>query len=527
MHKLDHKIKNIPHSPGCYIYKNKTGKIIYVGKAKDLKKRVSSYFQKKDNDVKTNSLVKEIFDIEYFATDNEIEALLLEARLIRDNKPKYNIDLKDSIRYAYLKITDEKFPRLISTRRVDGKGKFFGPYADGSARARIALMAIKMFKIRTCKKMPKQACLQYHIGNCLAPCAGLISREDYLKNIKDAELFLKGDVKKLAQNLKSQMKSASDKENYERAKIFHEQIKSLEILEEKQKVDLLKKVNQDVINFIIHKNRFFLQIFHIKRGTILNKEKFEFKNEGEEEKILTAFVKQYYATKDIPHEIILSAKLHQQNLIKKYLEKLGSRKVEILIPQKGVKKELLEMVKNNLILSLKPENQPLFDLENKLNLKSFPQTIECFDISNIGSTNIVGSMVCFKDGKPSKDNYRKFKIKYQKGQNDFAAMAEIVFRRYSHLKEKKLDLPDLIIVDGGLGQLHAAQNELDKLNLKIPIIGLAKKEENVYTLKNSLPIKLDKKSESLKLLQRIRDEAHRFAIIFHRKKRRKSEYNKV
>ncbi|MFH1565455.1 MAG: UvrB/UvrC motif-containing protein [bacterium] len=341
----------------------------------------------------------------------------------------------------------------------------------------------------------------------------------YIYKNKDAELFLKGDIEKLIQNLKQQIKSASDSQNYERAKIFHEQLKSLKILEERQKVDLLKKVNQDVINFIIYKNSFFLQIFHIKKGTILNKEKFEFT--GEEEKILTAFVKQYYATKDIPHEIILPARLQQQNLIKKYLEKLGSRKVELLIPQKGIKKELLEMVKNNLILSLKPENQPLFDIENKLNLKSFPRTIECFDISNIGSTNIVGSMVCFKDGKPSKDDYRKFKIKYQKGQNDFAAMAEIVFRRYKNLKDKKLNLPDLIIVDGGLGQLHAAQNELKKLGLKISIIGLAKREENVYTLNNSLPIKLDRKSESLKLLQKIRDEAHRFAIKFHRSKREK------
>lgn len=302
-------------------------------------------------------------------------------------------------------------------------------------------------------------------------------------------------------------------------KIIYDQLKSLEILEEKQKVDLIKKVNQDFVNFIIYKNSFFLQIFHIKRGTILNKEKFEFKNDGEEGKILTDFIKQYYATKDIPHEIILPIRLQQQNLIKKYLEKLGKRKVEILIPQKGTKKELLEMVKTNLILSLKPENQPMFDLENKLNLKSLPEIIECFDISNIGSTNIVGSMVCFKDGKPSKDDYRKFKIKNQKEQNDFAAMAEIVSRRYSYIKQKKLKFPDLIIVDGGLGQLHSAQNELKKLKLKIPIIGLAKREENVYTLNNSLPIKLDKKSESLKLLRRIRDEAHRFAIGFHRQKR--------
>ncbi|MFH1187337.1 MAG: excinuclease ABC subunit UvrC [bacterium] len=517
---MENKIKNIPHTPGCYIYKNKSGKIIYVGKAKDLKKRVSSYFQKKDHDYKTDALVKEISNIEYFATDNEIEALLLEARLIRDNRPKYNIDLKDSIRYAYLKITDEKFPRLITTRRVDNKGKFFGPYADGSARAKVALMAIKMFKIRACKKMPKQACLQYHIGNCLAPCVGTITAENYSRNIKDAELFLRGDIKKLAQNLKRQMKLTSDKENYERAKIFYDQLKSLEILEERQKVDLLKKVNQDVINLIMHENSFFLELFHIKRGTILNKEKFEFKNNKEgEEKILTDFVKQYYSTKDIPHEIILPAKLQQQDLIKKYLEKLGSRKVELLIPQKGIKKELLEMVKNNLILSLNPENQPLFDLKNKLNLKSFPQTIECFDISNIGSTNIVGSMVCFKDGKPSKDDYRKFKIKNKNTQDDFAAMAEIVFRRYKNLKQEKLNLPDLIIVDGGLGQLHSAQNELKKLKLKIPIIGLAKREENVYTLDNSLSVKLDKKSESLKLLQRIRDEAHRFAVGFHRQKR--------
>jgi excinuclease ABC subunit C len=523
MQKLENKIKNVPHLPGCYIYKNKTGKIIYVGKAKDLKKRVKSYFQKKDHDFKTGALVKEIFDIEYFVVGNEIEALLLEARLIRENKPKYNIDLKDSVRYGYLKITDEKFPRLITTRRIDKRGKFFGPYTDGSSRAKIALMAAKLFKVRICKKFSKQPCLQYHIGNCFAPCVGLISEKDYNKNIRGLELFLKGDIKKLTQDLKLMMDASSERQDFELAKIFRDQLKSLKILSERQNVDLLKKINQDFINFILYRDKILVEVFHIKKGTILNKEKFEFKGwQGVGQKILTAFIKQYYATCDIPHEIVLPVKIEDQNLIKKYLEKLANRKVALTVPKRGTKKELLDMVKNNLILSLNPENQPVADLENKLNLGFLPETIECFDVSNIGSSNMVGSMVCFQGGKPDKSNYRKFKIKNRTGQDDFAAMAEIVGRRYKSLKQKKLKFPDLIIVDGGLGQLHSAQRELKKLNLEIPIIGLAKKEENIYTLNSSRPIRLNKKSESLKLLQSIRDEAHRFAIGFHRKKRKEN-----
>jgi len=573
MTNLTTKLNNIPTNPGCYIYKNRLGQIIYVGKAKNLKKRVASYFQKKDHDFKTQNLVKEIADVEFLITDSEVEALLLESRLIRENKPKYNIDLKDSIRYAHLKITDEKFPRLLTVRQTKGKGKFFGPYADGSARARVALMATKLFKIRTCKKLPKQACLQYHIGNCYAPCEGLINQEEYNKNIKAAELLLKGDTKKLTKELHQRMNQSSDKEEYERAKIFHDQIDALNILEERQKVDLLKKSNQDVINFIItDKNIYSLQIFHIKKGTILNREEFQFEigksplERGfrgvlnhDNKNILTNFIKQYYSTHDIPHEIILPYQLEEQDLIQKYLQKINSRvgaqnfEPKIIIPQKGIKKELLEMVKNNLILSLEPENQPLADLQDKLNLATLPRVIECFDISNIGSTNMVGSMVYFKDGKPDKNNYRKFKIQSKNTQDDFAAMGEIVERRYSGLMKSEFPsreglgvcnvgkqsknpplnplprgdfsppmFPDLIVVDGGLGQLHSAQERLEKLNLKIPIIGLAKKEEEIYMLGNSRSLRLSKKSASLKLLQKIRDEAHRFAISFHRQRRRKS-----
>jgi excinuclease ABC subunit C len=575
------KVKNFPINPGCYIFKNRSGKIIYVGKAKNLKKRVISYWQKKDRDSKTQKLIKEIASIEYFITDSEVEALLLEARLIRENRPKYNIVLKDSIRYAYLKITNEKFPRLLTVRKTNIKGNFFGPYADGSARARIALMTAKLFKFRTCKRLSKKACLQYHIGNCQAPCVGLISEQDYNKNIKAAKLFLKGDIKKLVRDLQQRMKQASNAQNYEQAQVFRDQLKALDILQQRQKVDLLKKINQDAINFIIatrgvsfsapsesprlggglrrcsgkalespaisagrlqrssdkNKQRLILQVFHIKKGTILNKEEFKFAN-GEVDKILPDFIKQYYATNDIPHEIILPQKLKEQNLIKKYLEKLakpsscaqglGKHKVQLTVPQKGVKKKLLEMIKNNLILSLESQNQPLVDLRDKLNLAALPRMIECFDVSNLGSSDIVASVVCFKDGCPDKSSYRKFKIKTTNIQDDFAAIGEVVERRYSRSngsrtpkKEVRLPLlPDLIVVDGGLGQLHSAQEKLEKLNLPVPVIGLAKREELIYTLSNNQPIKLSKKSAGLKLLQHIRDEAHRFTVSFHRQRRR-------
>jgi excinuclease ABC subunit C len=558
MNNLKEKLQNIPTSSGCYLYKNKAGQIIYVGKAKDLKKRVLSYFNKKDHDGKTEKLVSEVFDLEYIVTKTEVEALLLEARLIRENKPKYNIDLKNSIRYAYLKLTTEKFPRLLSVRKTDNKGKFFGPYTDGSARARIMLLAVKMFKIRTCTKMPKKACLQYYIGNCQAPCEKFISENDYQKNIKQAEMFLKGDIKKLVHEVESRIKEFSNKENYEQAIIYRDQLKAIEILQDRQKVDLYKKTDQDIINFIQVGDVLRLQLFHIKKGAVLNKEEFELNIVGAQDfeplptdlkrcptplkgvghpPLLTDFVKQYYATSDIPHEIILPEKLLEQDLIKKYLAKLAKRKVEIIIPKQGIRKELLEMVKENLILSLENKNQPLVDLRDKLNLAVLPRIIECFDVSNLGATNIVGSMVRFVDGLADKNNYRKFKIKSKDSQDDFASMAEIVGRRYgrmigggaikgsaSNLEAEPLginaELPDLIMVDGGLGQLHSAFEELKSLNLSIPIIGLAKKEELIYTLGTTRPIRLSDKTPALKLLQKIRDEAHRFVIGFQRSKRK-------
>lgn len=505
-------LKTLPSDPGCYLFKDKDKEIIYIGKAKNLKKRVSSYFQKSHKDDKTNELVKTIYDLEVFATTNEVEALILENNLIQKHKPKYNINLKDSRRYAYIIVTDEDYPRLIISRDKNIKGRYYGPFVSGQYRDQLLKILRQSFLIRTCNKMPKRACLRYHINLCSAPCINEISKEEYNYSIKAAEDYLRGNVKILIKNLKTEMNSASNDLKFEKAKIIRDQITALDYLEQRQKVELDKRYDEDIINYIIDKNKVYLIVFNISRGVLTTKSEFSFDYSDE---FLEEFITQYYSDNKTPKELILPIKLNDGS-IKQYLEKLRNGKVIITVPKHGNKKELLDLVKRNIEISFLKQNLMLEDLRDKLKLNLLPNVIECFDISHIGGTNTAASMVQFRGANPDKSNYRRFKIRTVEGTDDFASIREVVSRRYARLVQQNTIMPDLIVIDGGKGQLMTALDALKELGIKIPIISLAKKFEEIYVPGLKYPIKLSKDTKALKLLMQIRDEAHRFAVKYHK-----------
>lgn len=512
-------LPNIPREPGCYIFKTGKGVVLYVGKAKDLKKRVKSYFQKRKHDAKTIELLKHIELVDFIVTKSEVEALILENNLIKKHYPKYNINLKDSKRYAYLMIKDEKFPRLILARTKNEKGKYYGPFVSAQKRDYVLKTIKNSFKLRTCKKFPKKPCLRYHINLCDAPCIGNISEKDYDDQIKRIEMLLKGKTKELKRTLKNEMKIFSKNKDYETAIEKRNQIEAIEYLDERQNVEKMRNFDQDIINYIIKDNKVFLILFNINKGVLENKQEYEFSYIDD---FLEQFIIQYYSENIIPKEIILPEKL--DNDLVEYLEKIRKNKVIITNPKIGDKNELLELVKKNVEVTFFSEDEKLEELKKVLDMQDTPRVIECFDISHLGGTSTVASMVQFRNARPDKNNYRKFKIKTVDYIDDFASLREVVRRRYYKLKINKEEYPDLIIIDGGKGQLSSALGELDKLDLKIPIISIAKEFEEIFTIQNKEPIRLDKKNKALQLVQQIRDEAHRFAINYNKLLRKKKMF---
>ncbi|CAD7768080.1 UvrABC system protein C [Candidatus Methanoperedenaceae archaeon GB50] len=507
---------NIPDAPGCYLFKDDSERVIYVGKAKNLRKRVKSYFQRNDLDPKTEAMVQRIDSLDFIVTDNEVEALILENNLIKKKKPKYNIDLKDSKRYAYIELTDEEFPRLLVARRRSGTGKFFGPFVSAATRDYILSTLNKTFQVRTCKKMQKKPCLRHHINLCQAPCAGKIDRAEYSEKMKAVELVLKGRTDELVRSIKREISEASAELDFERAIRLRNQIEAIEWLKEKQKMQLSKRYDEDIINYTIKNGRVYLILFNVYKGTLENKQEFEF---DWSDKFLEEFLVQYYSENIVPSEIILPHEI-DSSLISFLKVKRGS-KVSVRVPKIGEKKQLLDLVMKNIEASFFSEIERLEDLKHKLHLTKTPIVIECFDISHISGTSTVGSMVRFKDAKPDKNNYRRFKIRTVEGIDDTRAIAEVVRRRYTRLLKEDSDLPDLIIIDGGRGQLNSADTELKRLGLEIPIISIAKRLEEIYLPGSTSPLRLPKKSKALKLIQEIRDEAHRFAISYSRLLHRK------
>jgi len=525
----------LPEKPGIYKFLNKHQDIIYVGKAKSLKKRVASYFTKANLDNrKTYKLVSEIRQIEFVIVSSEFDALLLENNLIKEHQPRYNILLKDDKSFPSVCITREPFPRIYATRRIDHKlGDYFGPYTSVKAMNSVLDLIRKLYKIRTCKynlsksniaKNKFKVCLEYHIGNCLGPCEGLQKEDDYLEDIENVRQILKGKFRIVSKLYKEKMSEAAANLNFELAHSFKEKLVLLEKFQIKSLIVNQKITDTDVFTIVAGDNEvIFINYMKIENGAIVNSETIEVKKKIEEE------------NQDIFRYSIfdLRKKYNSENpSILTNIEIEPWEGVESVVPKIGDKKKLIDLSYKNALFYKKEKlsrnsthsnNAVLQQLMTDLRLKDLPNHIECFDNSNIQGTNPVASMVYFRNGKPSKSNYRKYNIKTVVGPDDFASMKEVVGRRYSYLKKKGLELPDLIVIDGGKGQLNAACNALRELHLygDIPIVGIAKRLEEIYYPEDQVPIHISKKSSSLKLLQRIRDEAHRFAITFHRQKRGK------
>lgn len=544
--ELKAKLKELPDSPGIYQFKNEKGKIIYIGKALNLKNRVRSYFYSSVDSPKTLALISKIEDIELIVTDTEIEALVLENNLIKEFKPRYNVNLKDDKSFPYIKVTNEPFPRIFATRRIIKDGsKYFGPYTEVRNMKSSLRMINQIFKIRSCKlnitsesieKKKFKVCLDYHIGKCDGPCEGLILSKDYSEMVSEVIKLLRGKTDDLIQELNLKMQTLVENLEFEKAAEIRDKLEQLKAISAKQKVVSEDFEDRDVIATVYEGKDSACSIFNIRNGKLVGKKQLHLSVEMNEEieEINTSAIKFYYnELVEVPNEILLETTPKDEKPLIEWLNQKAGHKVKFIIPQRGNLKSLVNMCKQNALYQLreiqlqkmKHEGQipyAVAALQRDLRLKVLPKKIECFDISNLQGTDTVASMVVFEEGKPKKSLYRKFIINSVDGPDDFQSMREVIYRRYSRIKEENASLPDLIMVDGGKGQLSSAIEVLDELGYsKYNIIGLAKRLEEVFFPGNSEPESIPKTSSGLKLLQHIRDEAHRFAITFHRNRRSK------
>jgi len=511
----------IPTDPGIYLMKDSDAKIIYIGKAKNLKNRVKSYFLKNQN-YKTQKLVENIASIEFVLTDNESEAFLLESNMIKKYRPRFNIELKDQQRYTYLRISDEKYPRLLVARRTRdgkflGKGKTFGPFTQGSSKLLTIGTLRKAFQIRICKTLPKKVCLEYHLGNCEGPCEFKDAQERYSKHVSALEDVLKGknQMKIFTKKLEDEMYQAADLQQFERAKDIRDTLIRLGSLQTKQKMEYVENSDEEYFGICIKEHTATVMNFRMIHGVIKDSDKFFFDLVGDNS--FSNFLYQYYSTHKIPKFILVSELPENHKLLELLLSEQSGFEVKLLVPTKGKRKNIINLIMKNIDLIHSTGTDPgLVELKEILDLPVIPNIIECFDISNHGEDFAVGSMSRFVGGIPDKSGYRKFKIKTVCGRDDFAMIGELIKRRYYRLLEENSELPDLIIIDGGKGQLSAAMRSLTSLGLKLPCISLAKKNEEVYTPKNKNPIVIPKNKSSLKILQYARDETHRFGVAYNR-----------
>ena len=562
MFNIDDELKKLPDRPGVYIMKNKKGEIIYVGKAISLKKRVRQYFgSSKNNPPKVNALVKNIYEFEYIIVDNEVEALILESNLIKKNKPKYNILLRDDKQYPYIKITtNEKYPRVIKTRRVLKDGaKYFGPYPSGYAVNDTLDIIRNLYPIRTCNqnleknKRKTRPCLNYYIGKCLGPCQDNVDEGRYMEMIDEVIMFLNGKEDKLIEIIEEKMKKASDNLDFENAAKYRDQINSLNIILEKQKIVSSNLTDQDIIGVARSIDEVCVQVFFIRTGKIIGREHFILSDTFNEDRkeILNSFIKQFYlGTAYVPKEILIEEEIEDMEAISKWLSEKRGNKVTIRVPKRGEKSELMEMVRKNaldminqygdkLLRKQRENEKALKQLKQALNLNKLPTRIEAYDISNINGVSPVGSMVVFERGEPKKSDYRRFKIQSVNTPDDYKSMGEIIRRRFTRgLKEKKTmkenkiqikgfsTFPGLVMVDGGKGQVNTALDVLEELELDIPICGLVKDDfhKTRGIIYNDEEINLEEDSAGFKLIYRIQEEAHRFAINYHRSLRTKKMF---
>ena len=515
--------ENLPKKPGVYIMRDANDEIIYIGKAKNLISRVRSYFREKLDRPKTQILMSHFDSLEYIVTNSEKEALILEATLIKKHRPRYNVQLKDDKRYPYVKITNEKYPRLIITRNITKNGIYYGPFTDVTSVKKTVKFLKSLFKIRTCRNMDGP-CLNSQIDLCYAPCSGEISKEEYDEIINKIDLFFQGKYSVIVKNLKKEMAEAAENEQFEKAAVLRDQITSIEEIMEKQFVDLVDDdLDQDVIAIAPNDNEVVVIIMPIRNGKIVGRDDFLMSGSQYESnsEILFAFIQQYYGfNRHIPKQILLNEPIDDTELLEEWLSDLRGNKVYIKVPMKGVKLRLVNMAQKNAEIikhQKKAMENSLIELKKYLKLDKLPRIIEGYDISNISGKFAVGSKVSFKDAKPNKKKYKRFKIETP-GPNDFAMMKELLTRRLKMIDTD--EEPDLIVIDGGKGQLGMACEVLDELNLAhIPIIGLAKEFEEIYIPNSKRPIIIPKNNKALHLLQQVRDESHRFAITYHRKLR--------
>ena len=539
--KILKQIKELPQNPGVYQFFDKRKKILYVGKAKNLKKRVSSYFTKKQEYAKTKLMVSKIRDIKYFVVPTEMDALLLENNLIKKHQPKYNVMLKDDKTYPFICVKNEPFPRVYSTRRVVKDGSFyFGPYTSVRLVRTLIDFIHQLYPLRTCKfnlkseniqKKKFKLCLEYHIGNCLAPCEGFQSEDSYQIGINHISQILKGDIKSVASILKDRMISFSENMEFEKAQEVKEKLSLLENYQSKSTIVNTKINNVDVFTIVSDDVSAFVNYLKISNGAIIQTHSIELKKkleESDKELLVYAITELRQRFNSQSKEIYSSISV--ENLwenTKIIVPKIGDKYKLIELSKRNAKYMQFDKIKKKEKLKEKSSDKRIINqLQVDLNLKEKPRHIECFDNSNFQGTNAVAACVVFKNGKPSKKDYRHFNIKTVVGPDDFKSMEEVVYRRYKRLLEEKKDLPQLIIIDGGKGQLSSAAKSLESLGLlgKIDIIGIAKKLEEIFFFGDSIPLYLDKRSESLKIIQRLRNEAHRFGIKHHRNQRSKNTF---
>ena len=531
------KLKLLPENPGVYIMKDATGKIIYVGKAIVLKNRVRQYFQKNSSHTpKVRAMVSHIADFEFIMTKSEVEALILECNLIKKHRPRYNISLKDDKSYPYVKVTvNEEFPRVFLTHRILKDGaKYFGPYTNVLAVRESLKLLRRLFPLRTCKHLEDRPCLEYHIKRCLAPCAGKISTEDYAVLVRAVLLFLEGRTEEVERELKFRMERAAEQYHFELAARLRDQLRAVKKAAEKQNI-VTGAGDQDAIGLARSSYGVCAQVFFVRSGKLVGREHFMLSGSEDESdaEILSAFVEQYYHRATfIPHEILLPLPVTDSTLMTEWLEGRKNARVHLFVPQRGTKHDLVAMAASNAQKFLSDEEArakktaaqttgAVAELGHYLGLKTPPNRMECFDISHIQGSETVASMVVFEGGEPKKSDYRRFKIQSTEGKpDDFLSMREVTMRRYGDLPES--ELPDLIVIDGGKGQLSSALEIIRGAGHKdVPVVGLAKQFELVFKEGESEPVVLPRHSQALYLIERIRDEAHRFAITYHRKLRGK------
>ncbi|MBP2655059.1 MAG: UvrABC system protein [Firmicutes bacterium] len=533
--ELAEKLMHLPDKPGVYLMKGSQGEIIYVGKAVNLKNRVRSYFQaSRNNSAKVLAMVARIADLEYIVTATEMEALILECNLIKKYRPKYNISLKDDKSFPYIKVTlNEKFPLVLVTRRVLKDGaRYFGPYTNSGAVYETIRLLKRLFPLRSCRSLDAgRPCLQHHIKRCLAPCTGTLKPEVYDEMIKAVCLFLEGRSDEVVRELRRRMVAAAQKQEYEQAARLRDQLAAVESVIEKQNI-VTGAGDQDVIGLASSAAGSCVQVFFIRSGKMVGREYFMLSgSEAEDEiEVLTAFIKQYYSRSTfIPREVLLPLGLPERHLFAEWLSSIKGGRVMVEIPKRGVKKDLVTMAVDNASIVLREAAARMeADVENTrgavielaafLGLPSPPERIECFDISHIQGSETVASMVVFEGGQPQKNSYRRYKLKTVEGKpDDFKSMQEVLLRRYQNMTDP---LPDLIVIDGGKGQLNAALEVIRRDGtMTVPVVGLAKEFEHIFCEGNSQPLILPRNSKALYLMQRIRDEAHRTAIGYHRKLR--------